>query len=223
MKFLKLAAVSILLIFSGSFSKAVVREQLTRAESIAIDAKAVNYQNGDLIFQNSISQQSPAIEEVQGNPWTHVGVLFQKNKKWYVYEAIGPVQITPLKEFIRSGVDKIYDVRRINPTLVDLSDKKLQEKLYNELVKFDGISYDLFFQWSDERIYCSELTYKAFDAALGIKVGPLVKLKELNLSGPLARQLVKAREELLGGPANLEEDIVTPGAQHDDPQLITVD
>ena len=37
---------------------------------------------------------------------------------------------------------------------------------------FRGRPYDLTFEWSDERIYCSELVWKIYERALGIEIGP---------------------------------------------------
>ena len=46
--------------------------------------------------------------------------------------------------------------------------------------QFEGKPYDLYFEWSDERIYCSELVWKMY-AALGVKLGTLQKLREFDL------------------------------------------
>ena len=39
--------------------------------------------------------------------------------------------------------------------------------------QFLGRPYDLTFDWSHDRMYCSELVYKVYDRALGIKIGDL--------------------------------------------------
>ena len=59
--------------------------------------------------------------------------------------------------------------------------------------RFQGKPYDLSFEWSDDRIYCSELAWKIYDRGLGLRVGRLQKLRDFDLSDPAVRQKMKER------------------------------
>lgn len=39
--------------------------------------------------------------------------------------------------------------------------------------KFKGKPYDIYFEWSDDKIYCSELVWKIYKHALDIEIGQL--------------------------------------------------
>ena len=55
---------------------------------------------------------------------THVGVIFFKSGKPYVFEAVSPVKVTPLKEFINRGVSSKYSIKRTKNPL-SASDLKI--------------------------------------------------------------------------------------------------
>ena len=59
---------------------------------------------GDIVFQDLASSQSEAIKLATGSKWTHCGIVFQLGGKYYVYEAVGPVKATDLKEWEDRGV-----------------------------------------------------------------------------------------------------------------------
>jgi hypothetical protein len=58
---------------------------------------------GDLVFQRSGSDQAGAIAYLTKSELTHVGVVFKIGGAWNVYEAVGPVKITPLASWIARG------------------------------------------------------------------------------------------------------------------------
>lgn len=180
------------------------------------------FQNGDIIFHISQSRQSAAIAEVQKSPWSHVGILFNQNGKWFVYEAIQPVSATPVEKFIARSRDGVFMVKRLKSELVDMKLEQNQSKLMSALTKFRGQNYDLFFEWSDKSIYCSELVYKGYERAFGVKIGDLVQVKDLYITGPIGSELIKEREKRMGKQANLDEPIVTPASQYLDTKLETV-
>lgn len=39
--------------------------------------------------------------------------------------------------------------------------------------KYIGKDYDLYFEWSDSRIYCSELVWKIYKESIGLEIGNL--------------------------------------------------
>gem|GEM_PF-4369133 len=48
-------------------------------------------QNGDLIFQVSRSSQSKAIQLATGCRYSHMGIIYQIDRQFYVYEAVQPI------------------------------------------------------------------------------------------------------------------------------------
>jgi hypothetical protein len=61
--------------------------------------------DGDLIFQTSKSSQSLAIQRATGSPYSHMGLIFNRDGKPYVFEAVATVRFTPLDQWIARGVD----------------------------------------------------------------------------------------------------------------------
>lgn len=172
-------------------------------------------QVGDLIFQKSQSSQAKAIAEATGSEWSHVGILVKNSaNQWYVAEAIQPLQATELSAWIQRGKNQEYRVLR-HPQF----NSSFVPALYSELKRYQGLNYDIYFEWSDSRIYCSELTYKVLQKVLGKEIGTLQKFRDLKLQGPYVQALIKKRYTDLGKPLNLDEEIVTPISQMQDPSL----
>ena len=61
-------------------------------------AEPIALRDGDIIFQTTPSKQSQAIQIVTHSPYSHVGIIFMREGKPYVYEAISKVQYTPLAQ-----------------------------------------------------------------------------------------------------------------------------
>lgn len=181
-------------------------------------ALASNYKDGDIIFQESQSKQSKAIKEATSSRWSHVGILFKNLGEWKVGEAVQPVGFTSLEAFISRGKNRDYRVYRVP----GLSESQVQS-LRNEVSKFVGRDYDIFFEWSDDLVYCSELVYKTFSRATGITIGKLEKFRDLKLDGPYVKELIRQRIEHTERILDLDEPIVTPVSQLQDPILILVD
>ena len=129
-------------------------------------------QEGDIVFQSLPHLDLvDAIETVTASPWSHCGILLKKDGRWVVAEAIGEVRYTPLYAWIvrgrRSHIDS-YRVTALPPESIP--------RLKAGVGKLLGLSYDFRYAPDDSEIYCSELVYKAYDRALGIKIGDWEKL-----------------------------------------------
>jgi len=121
--------------------------------------------DGDVIFQTSLSPQSQHIQDATNSNLSHVGIIYIKDGKPYVFEAVEPVKITPLDEWIYRGKDNKYTVyRSIRP----LSETDLN-KMYDYCVSQQGKHYDVKFQWNDDKIYCSELVWYAYNS-IGVEL-----------------------------------------------------
>ncbi len=175
--------------------------------------------DGDLIFHSSRSAQSTAIELATHSKYTHVGMLFLRNGEFQVLEAVQPVRYSSLTEWIRRGEDGHYVVKRLSNATEVLTSSNLA-RLRGTAESFIGKNYDLYFGWSDERIYCSELVWKAYERALGIEIGELRKLKDFDLSQKAVRQKLSER---YGRNIPMEENVISPGDIFNSPMLVTVE
>ncbi len=198
----------LIILFSVAATTSQSRELIFSDVSAAI-------QEGDLIFHKSQSSQSKAILGATGSEWSHVGIIIKKKNAWYVVEARNGVETTALQGFIQRGKNNEFKVFR--STSYDNS--KMRNALYSEIAKYSQKKYDIYFEFSDDRIYCSELTYKVLKAVTRHEVGVVNKMKELRLDGPYVQELIKRRLTDLGKELNPEEPIVTPVSQMLDASL----
>ena len=171
-----------------------------------IKGKFINYQNkisakeGDFVFQNLSGLLTEIIAAVTESPYSHCGIVVKKNDKFYVLEAIGPVKETPLNEWVARGyAQKI--------TLIRFKEKYQSQikPIVVEAYKYKGLPYDSRYEWDDEKIYCSELIYKAVLGATGLKIANFVELKDLNWQ-PYEKYI----RYLDGGGLPLERKMVMP-------------
>jgi len=176
------------------------------------------FQEGDIIFQTSLSAQSKAIQLATNSKYSHVGILFMDKGDWYVFEAIQPVKSTPLKQWIDRGKDKYYVVKRLKNADGILKPEVLQQ-MKKEGEKYKGKNYDLYFEWSDERMYCSELVWKIYKNAANIEIGHLQKLSEFNLDDKLVRQKLQER---YGENIPLNEMVISPAAMFNSKLIETI-
>lgn len=161
--------------------------------------------DGDIIFQTSKSSQSLAVQSATRSRYSHMGIVFLKNSKPFVLEAISTVKFTPLDVWIARGVDKHFVVKRLQAGLKQSDISELKKAS----LAFEGRPYDLTFEWSDDRIYCSELVWKLYKRALGIEVGEVARLKDFDLS---AAEVKKKLRERFGNNVPLQEVVISPDA-----------
>lgn len=189
--------------------------------SIATLAKAntqAKWLDGDIIFHTSQSNQSLAIQKATHSKYSHMGIIFFKEGKPYVFEATKTVRYTPIDVWIARGVNKHYVIKRLNNKAQVLDNSSIQ-KLLEQADKLQGKPYDLTFEWSDQRIYCSELVWKIYDRGLNLQLGKLQKIKDFDLTNPI----VKAKlYERYGNNIPLDEPVISPQAIFDSPLLNTV-
>ncbi len=178
----------------------------------------LDFREGDIIFQTSRSSQSLAIQLATHSPYSHMGILFKENHRWMVYEAVQPVKKTPLIEWIRRGDHEKYVVKRLVKSEQVLTRLGLA-KLRHVTQSFLGRPYDLGFSWSDEKIYCSELVWKAYEHALGIEIGSLKKLSDFDLTHP---KVVKLLKERYGEKLPYDESVISPADIFNSSLLATI-
>lgn len=171
--------------------------------------------DGDLIFHASRSAQSLAIQRATGSRYSHMGVVLHRNGRPYVFEAVEPVRYTPLADWIARGQGGHYVVKRLRTP----PDARQTQRLRAQAERLRGKHYDLGFGWSDERIYCSELAYKLYDRAMGVRIGRLQRLREFELDDPAVRAKLRER---YGARVPLDEPVISPAAMFDSSLLETV-
>jgi hypothetical protein len=163
--------------------------------------------DGDIIFHTSRSAQSIAIQKATHSKYSHMGIIFLRDGKPYVYEAIKTVQYTPLKEWVARGEGGHYVIKRLVNADRVLTPQAVT-KLRQSATRFQGKPYDLTFEWSDNRMYCSELVWKIYDRGLGLHLGLLQKLRDFDLSDPVVKSKMKER---YGNHIPMEETVISPG------------
>jgi hypothetical protein len=188
------------------------------ANPIANVGLDTNFHNGDIIFQTSNSGQSLAIQLATHSKYSHCGLLFNDNGDWFVYEAVQPVKITPVKEWIDRGDDHYFAVERLKNADSLLTENAVQ-KMRSFANKNLGKNYDLAFDWSDERMYCSEFVWKTYHEGTGLEIGALKKLGDFDLTNPIVK---KKLNERYGNKIPLNEPMISPGNIFDCPLLIKV-
>lgn len=171
------------------------------------DGLAEQLRDGDIIFHTSRSTQSVAIQKATHSKYSHMGIIFLRGNKAYVHEAIKTVQYTPLEKWVARGEGSHYVVKRLRNADRILTPQAVT-KLRQAAEKFKGKPYDLTFEWSDSRMYCSELVWKIYNHALGLRVGRLQKLREFDLSDPIVKTKMKER---YGKAIPMGETAISPG------------
>jgi hypothetical protein len=171
--------------------------------------------DGDIIFQTSKSSQSVAVQHATHSRYSHMGIIFLRDRKPYVLEASATVKYTPLSVWIARGQGGGFVVKRLRSELTPAQ----IEKLRATTPLFEGRPYDLTFEWSDSRIYCSELVWKLYDRALGIQVGRLQKLSDFDLTDRVVRAKLTQR---YGNDIPMESTVISPSAVFEAPELKVV-
>ena len=177
-------------------------------------AQAHGLRDGDILFNTSNSAQSKAIQYATKSKYSHCGIVFFENGKPFVYEAVQPVTKTPLSEWTSHH----FVAKRLKNADAVLTPDVLQ-KMKAEAKRFYGKNYDLYFNWSDDQLYCSELVYKIYERGAGLKVGELKKLKDYDLSHALVQEQLKQR---YGNDIPYNEAMISPGAIFESDLLTTV-
>jgi hypothetical protein len=174
--------------------------------------------NGDIVFQTSRSSQSLAIQLATKSPYSHMGIVYLRDGEPFVFEAVQPVKLTPLRTWIERGDRKHFVAKRLREADSRLTPETLQ-KMRAAGEQLSGKDYDLYFEWSDDRIYCSELVWKVFERGAGIRLGAQETIADFDLSHPAVQAKVKER---YGDQVPLDEVVVSPVAIFNATDLMTV-
>ena len=195
-----------------------VRYQRMPTTSAAVAQIMPQLRDGDLIFHTSQSAQSRAIQLATHSAYSHCGILYQRNGKWQVFEAVQPVKLTPLTDWMACGQGGHFVIKRLRDAATALTPAALT-RLKAAGQPMLGQNYDLYFGWSDERIYCSELIWKVYERGLGRRLGKLQQLREFDLSNAAVQAKLRER---YGNRLPLTETVISPASIFNSPELVTV-
>jgi hypothetical protein len=173
---------------------------------------------GDIVFHTSRSSQSLAIQRATHSRYSHMGVVLYRDGQPYVFEAVATVRYTPLARWVARGEGGRFVAKRLRNANALLTPQALQ-RLRAGAAAFAGRPYDLAFEWSDERVYCSELVWKMYERALGVRIGGLTRLGDFDLSDPAVQRKMRER---YGARPPLDEPVISPAAMFASPLLTTV-
>lgn len=104
-------------------------------------------QEGDVVFIEGQSSQSPYIKVGTMSKWTHCGVVVDTPDGLKVLEASKTVRLTPFATFISWAKDENWCVKRPS--------RRLTKRI--PYSKYLGQPYDLEFKFDNGKMYCSEL------------------------------------------------------------------
>ncbi|MBL4670034.1 MAG: hypothetical protein JKY30_12330 [Flavobacteriales bacterium] len=114
--------------------------------------------------------------------------------------------MTKLNEWIKRGENGHYVIKRLKD-----SDKILTKTTLTKMQlvgeKYKDKNYDLYFKWSDDKIYCSELVWKIYNEGAGIEIGELEQLSDFNLKSEVVQQKMKER---YGDNIPMDEKVISP-------------
>ncbi|MEW6412908.1 MAG: YiiX family permuted papain-like enzyme [Candidatus Zixiibacteriota bacterium] len=170
------------------------------------DTSAPALKDGDIVFQDFPSRQSTAVKLATQSEYSHCGVIFFEDGQPIVWEAVQPVRVTPLDEWIERDTTGHYVVKRLRGA----------DTLLNALVidsmrtigrSYLGRDYDIYFAWSDSELYCSEFVWKLYHIGAGIELASLRPMGDYDLSHPEVRKIMAQR---WGEKFPSDEPVVSP-------------
>lgn len=174
--------------------------------------------DGDLVFQQSLSDQSEAIALATRSTWTHMGVVRLRGATPWVFEAGARVRLVRLDAWAASGKDGRVVVKRLRE-----ADKLLTPAVKARMAaigrRWMGRRYDLLFQWSDDKLYCSELVHKLYREGANLTIGQPQPAGSFALDHPVVRRKLEQR---FGARFDPKEPIISPQAMFEDAQLVTI-
>jgi hypothetical protein len=167
-------------------------------------AEAPRLQEGDIVFSSSERGQGEAIIAATGSPYTHCGIVFEKDGKMMVLEAVQPVGVVTLERFMTLSEPGTFTAKRLKTTVTPALYQKARAWAQQQM----GRNYDARFLWDDTNLYCSELVWKIYQKA-GVELCPPRKFRDYDLEKPAVRKIIQQR---FGGMDRvpMDEKVVAP-------------
>jgi len=151
-------SMAIVALVAGYASGAPDRDLVARERAWGASIRA-----GDLVFQDlDCGERCALIRQVTRSRYSHVCIVAARDGERVVWEASGPVDFVPLGDWVRHGQGRRVAVYRPRTAVV-----RYRAEVQRRVESYAGRPYDAYYQWDDERIYCSELIAKAYRDAIG--------------------------------------------------------
>lgn len=151
-------------------------------------------QEGDVVFIESQSSQSPYIKVGTMSKWTHCGVVVNTPQGMKVLEASKTVRLTPFAKFIGSAKNENWMVKRPK--------RKLPEPI--SYSKYLGMPYDLEFKFNNGKMYCSELVWLIYQDQ-GIEL-----CKPRKVSSFICTRIPRVKKLMLKRHISMDQTAVAP-------------
>ena len=116
MKKYKIIFAIITLGLSFYFALAITKKVFAKKEIAANKIENLqenSFQDGDIFFQTSQSEQCEAVRIATNSKFSHCGMLLVIDGQKMIFEAVQPVKLTPIQDWITHGKDNKYVVSRL--------------------------------------------------------------------------------------------------------------
>ena len=173
---------------------------------------------GDIVFSGSPHGQGEAIIAATGSKYTHCGIVFlDENGRMCVLEAVQPVRVTPIRDFMKRDSGKVFAVKRLRKPVTPDAYRKARQWAVRQV----GKDYDPRFLWDDKNLYCSELVWKIYQKA-GVRLCEPKRFRDYRLDRPEVKRII---EERYGSADRLPQDeqVVAPSDIAESELLLAVD
>jgi len=163
-------------------------------------------QTGDLIFQTSTAANS-AINIISTTPYTNMGLVLRKNDSLWVLEATKPnVRLSLLDNWVQQGKDQHFVAKRLK-NADEVLDSLSKINMWKIAQRYVSKDYDPYLEWTNDRLYCSELVWKVYKQTLGVEIDTLQPFKNFDYKRTEVKNLV---QELYGENLPMNEVVVSP-------------
>ena len=176
------------------------------------DLSIYDFRQGDILLQHIPSHLCSVIADVTQSQYSHCGIVVYRRGEAFVLEAIGPVKCTSLRKWLGQGASRLFTQLRVKEATAEQI-----AGVVAEAKKMLGKPYDIQYELDENKIYCSELIYKAFLRGGSVEVGSKQRLGDMKW-----RLHEKFIRHLTGGELPLDREIVTPQALVDSPATESV-
>lgn len=172
------------------------------------NSRNFRFKDCDIVFQASKSSQSPFLALLTNSIYTHCGIVTIKGNTPYVIEAVKKVREVPLEQWVKNGRNGSFAVARYKGAISKSERKSIMDFAKKQI----GKDYDYLFQWSNSKMYCSELVWKAYEKG-NIKISGTKKFTDYPIWLPIAQKEINRRykkdefnkNEIVVSPADIFE------------------
>jgi hypothetical protein len=167
-----------------------------------VDAEpSPDWKTGDIVVIDVGGDFAEVIRGMTHSPYTHCGLVRDvPGLGLAVIEAVDPVRVVLLDGFLAQARGGHYVHLRVPALPEDRVDDVIAEA-----EKHLGKPYDHQVEWGDDKFYCSELTYKAYQRGAGILLGTRHRIGDMDWEP--YEEFIRAQG---GGDLPLDRKVITP-------------